>query len=160
MILPGFHGQRGIFTAACLSLEKVDSLKKPTMSTNSYKKNKELYFDEAIRLWYEEGLSELKIAKILPVSHTTISRWVAIFASENNISRSHDALMGKVKTKTQQAIEELSLQAEVKRLQAENARLESALRRAEIKADLYNEMIDVAEKMFDIPIRKKAGAKQ
>ena len=130
------------------------------MSTNSYKKNKELYFDEAIRLWYEEGLSELKIAKILPVSHTTISRWVAIFASENNISRSHDALMGKVKTKTQQAIEELSLQAEVKRLQAENARLESALRRAEIKADLYNEMIDVAEKMFDIPIRKKAGAKQ
>jgi len=68
--------------------------------------------------------------------------------------------MGKVKTKTAQSIEQLSLEAEVKRLKAEKARLESNLRMAEIKADLYNEMIDVAEKMYDIPIRKKAGTKQ
>ena len=127
---------------------------------SSYKANREAYFKEVIRLWYDEGLSSPKIAKIIPVGQTTIERWVAIFASENNISRSHDALMGKVKTKTAQSIEQLSLEAEVKRLKAEKARLESNLRMAEIKADLYNEMIDVAEKMYDIPIRKKAGTKQ
>lgn len=127
---------------------------------SSYKTNREQYYDEAVRLWYEEGLSELKIAKILPISHATVSRWVAKFAIENNISRSHDALMGKVKTKTQQAIDQLSLEAEIKKLKAEKARLESDLRMAEMKADLYNEMINVAEKQFNISIRKKAGVKQ
>jgi transposase len=126
----------------------------------SYKFNRERYYDEVIRLWYEEGLSDKKIEKIIPISHTTISRWVTKFAIENNISRSHDALMGKVKTKTEQTVEQLSLEAEIKQLRAEKARLESDLRMAEMKADLYNEMIDVAEKMFDIPIRKKAGAKR
>ena len=62
--------------------------------------------------------------------------------------------------KTEKKIEQLNLESEIKRLKAENARLESDLRRAEMKADLYNEMIDVAEKTFDIPIRKKAGAKR
>ena len=68
--------------------------------------------------------------------------------------------MGKVKTKTQQAIDQLSLEAEIKKLKAEKARLESDLRMAEMKADLYNEMINVAEKQFNISIRKKAGVKQ
>jgi transposase len=125
-----------------------------------YRTNRETYFKEVIRLWYEEGLSSPKIAKIIPAGKTTIERWVAKFASENNISRSHDAFMRHDKTKTAQSIEQLSLEAEVKRLKAEKVRLESKLRMAEIKADLYNEMIDVAEKMYDIPIRKKAGTKQ
>ena len=119
-----------------------------------------MYYDEAIRLWYEEGLSSTRISKIFPIDRKTISRWVTKFAIENNIPNSHHANMGKVKTKTEQSIEQLSLEAEVKRLKAEKARLESDLRMAEMKADLYNEMIDVAEKMFDIPIRKKAGAKR
>jgi transposase len=127
---------------------------------SSYKENREKYFDEVIRLWFEEGVSLNGISKIIPVSEATVDRWIAKFASENSISRSHNALMGKVKTKTERAIAQLRLEAEIKQLKAEKARLESDLRRAEIKADLYNEMIDVAEKMFDIPIRKKVGAKR
>ncbi|MCQ2210345.1 MAG: hypothetical protein MJZ34_08640 [Paludibacteraceae bacterium] len=38
------------------------------------------YFKEVIRLHYEEGYGEDRIAKILPVGHTTASRWIAIFA--------------------------------------------------------------------------------
>ena len=127
---------------------------------SSYNANREKYYDEAIRLWYDEGLSSKRIAKIIPIGHTSIDRWVTKFAIENNIPRSHHTNMGKVKTKTERSIEQESLEAEVKRLKAEKARLESDLRMAEMKADLYYEMIDVAEKMFDIPIRKKAGAKR
>lgn len=127
---------------------------------DGYNAKREQYFDEAIRLWYEEGLSEKKIEKLIPVSHSTISRWVTTFAVENNISRSHESLMCKAKTKTQQAIEQLSMEAEIKQLKAEKARLESDLRMAELKADLYNEMINVAEKQFNVPIRKKAGVKR
>ena len=39
-------------------------------------------FDEVIRLHYEEGYGEDRIASILPVGHTTVSRWIAIFASQ------------------------------------------------------------------------------
>ena len=47
----------------------------------------------------------------------------------------------------------LELQAELKRLRAQ-------LKKAEIKAEAYDELINVAEAKFNIPIRKKAGAKQ
>lgn len=35
-----------------------------------------------------------------------------------------------------------------------------ALRKAELRLDAYDTMIDIAESKFSIPIRKKAGVKQ
>ena len=43
-----------------------------------------------------------------------------------------------------------------KRLQQKEAELS----KEKMRADFYNSMIDVAEDMFNIPIRKKAGTKQ
>lgn len=40
------------------------------------------------------------------------------------------------------------------------ARLEKELEEARLRADLYDEIINVAEKKFDIQIRKKAGTKR
>lgn len=39
-------------------------------------------------------------------------------------------------------------------------RLEQELKQARLRADFYDEMINVAEKKFQIQIRKKAGAKR
>ena len=49
---------------------------------------------------------------------------------------------------------------EVQALQQRVKELEAQLLQAEIKAEFYDEMINVAEAKFRIPIRKKAGAKQ
>lgn len=40
------------------------------------------------------------------------------------------------------------------------ARLERELEEARLRADLYDEIINVAEKKFDVQIRKKAGTKR
>ena len=48
---------------------------------------------------------------------------------------------------------------EIKALKAQITRLEKDLDNARIKAELYNEMINVAEQHFNIRIRKKSGAK-
>lgn len=40
------------------------------------------------------------------------------------------------------------------------AQLEKELEEARLRADLYDEIITVAEKKFDIQIRKKAGTKR
>jgi len=49
-----------------------------------------------------------------------------------------------------------AMEAELRKLKKENSRLEYKVRMARIKADLYDEMINVAEKQFNIKIRTKA----
>ena len=62
--------------------------------------------------------------------------------------------------RTLEAIEAMRREkAEIKALKEEIGRLQVKLQKAELRADLYDEMINVAERQFNIPIRKKSGAK-
>ena len=45
-------------------------------------------------------------------------------------------------------------------LRLENERLRAELKDAKMRAHAFDTMIDVAEEMFNLPIRKKAGTKQ
>lgn len=113
------------------------------------------YFDEVIRLHYEEGYGKDRISQLLPIGHTTASRWIAIFAKEKGkISGANDM------RKPQETASSSQEKDEIAKLQARVKELEAQLLRAEIKAEAYDEMITVAEAKFRIPIRKKAGAKQ
>lgn len=113
------------------------------------------YFDDVIRLHYEEGYGEDRISQLLPISHTTASRWIAIFAKEKGkISGANDM------RKPQETASSSQEKDEIAKLQARVKELEAQLLHAEIKAEAYDEMINVAEAKFRIPIRKKAGAKQ
>ena len=113
------------------------------------------YFDEVIRLHYEEGYGEDRISQLLPIGHTTASRWIAIFAKEKGkISGENDM------RKPQETASSSQEKDEIAKLQARVKELEAQLLHAEIKAEAYDEMINVAEAKFRIPIRKKAGAKQ
>jgi transposase len=112
------------------------------------------YFDEVIRLHYEEGYGEDRISQLLPIGHTTASRWIAIFAKEKGkISGANDM------RKPQETASSSQEKDEIAKLQARVKELEAQLLHAEIKAEAYDEMINVAEAKFRIPIRKKAGAK-
>jgi len=119
------------------------------------------YFDEVIRLHYDEGMGEDRISRILPIGHTTASRWITIFAEENNISTS--ARMKKKNQKPAETTSEItseSICTTEQELNAKIRRLEKELLQAQIKAEALDEMINVAEAKFNVPIRKKAGAKQ
>lgn len=113
------------------------------------------YFDEVIRLHYEEGYGQDRISRLLPIGHSTVSKWIAIFAKEEGkIFGTNDMRKPQKNTSSQVTNDEVSkLQTRVKELEAQ-------LLRAEIKAEAYDELINVAEAKFRIPIRKKAGAKQ
>lgn len=124
---------------------------------NGYIAQREKYQVEALRLHYEEGLCYNRVSRILPVSRETIKRWCK-FAEAN----------GTIPMKVQnKSIEQTpcceSTQSELRdtnTLETRIRELEAALRKAELRADLYDEMINVAEAKFKISIRKKAGAKQ
>ena len=129
------------------------------------------YFDEVIRLYYEEGYSESRIASVLPIGLTTVWRWISIFVSQggdvpHRVERCDDM---KKSEKTRIASDEpqcasqdecRDCAAELRELKLANARLQMELRRERMRADLLDEMINVGEAMFKVPIRKKAGAKQ
>lgn len=121
-------------------------------------KNQVKYFEEVIRL-HKSGFSARKISRLLPVDKTTASQWIAIFAREKGqimkVTRKEEAVDPDRPRESSEPSAEL-----VRSLRGRIKELESQLLESRIRAEAYDEMINVAESMFGIPIRKKAGAKR
>lgn len=98
------------------------------------------------------------------VSSRTIRRWISTFADGKVPDRKNHGIPdvkpnpSSMSKKSQKPVE--SEAEELARLREENKRLAEALKMAEWMNHAKDVMIDEAEKMFNIPIRKKAGAKQ
>ena len=121
---------------------------------------KEQYYDKVIEMYRSTGYSSYRLTKIFPLSKHTIRRWIANFAEENpQIASSHRMKKKKTQPARSEHAEQLP-SSDVQALQEELKRLRAELLNAEIKAEAYNELINVAEAKFCIQIRKKAGAKQ
>ena len=119
-------------------------------------KKQQQYFNEVIRLHYEYGYGEDRISRILPTGHSTVSRWISIFASENAakaVKMKKEKPLKVFKSSTSEV-------SDLKFLQSEVIRLQSQLKQESLRADAYDEMINVAETKFNISIRKKVGAKR
>jgi len=109
------------------------------------------YYDKVIDL-YQKGYGSRIISKSVPVCRQTIVNWIATFASENSLTA---AQMKSVKP--QSPAQDVK---DVKGLQKRIKELEAQLKQESLRADFYDEMIKVAESKFNIPIRKKTGAKR
>ena len=98
------------------------------------------------------------------ISRMSIYRWITIFADGKVPERRNHAFPdvkpnpSSMSKKSQKPVETEA--EELARLREENKRLAEALKMAEWMNHAKDVMIDEAEKMFNIPIRKKAGAKQ
>ena len=114
---------------------------------------KERYYSEVIRLYTELGYSIWHISRIFPLSYGTVKRWLSIFSEERKDNES------AMKKKSSTPQNHMDTNEEIKALKAQIARSERNFNNARIKAELYNEMINVAEQHFNIRIRKKSGAK-
>ena len=119
---------------------------------NCMKRNQ--YYDGAIRLYIHEKMGGRKISKIIPVSESTISSWIRNFTAETK---------GQVVMKSKSSIMSASSvtgtrDSEVKALQEEIRHLKKELAHESLRADAFNELINVAEKQSNISIRKKLAA--
>ena len=104
---------------------------------------------EIVRERHLEGMSSREIAKEHGVGLTTVNKILSNFAAENDKS----ALLMKNKPTD-------NLTEENKALRREVMELQRRLYDETMRADFYDTMIDVAEEMFGIEIRKKAGTGQ
>ena len=105
-----------------------------------------------------------QLSKDFGVSVRSIRRWISTFADGKVPDRKNHGIPdvkpnpSSMSKKNQKPVE--SEAEELARLREENKRLAEALKMAEWMNHAKDVMIDEAEKMFNIPIRKKAGAKQ
>ncbi len=106
---------------------------------------------ELITLFINSGVSKRKFSDEYGLGHCTLSEWIANFASSNVITDTENTMSKNPKKNYR----ELELE-----LEAENRRLKEALETEKLRSLAFNTMIDIAEEQFNIPIRKKAGAKQ
>ena len=118
-----------------------------------YQTEKKLkYYDQLIDIYKQTGYSAYRIAKLnlVPLGRHTIENWIANFVAENGTLTPQTVMQSNQENRNE----------ELEALQKKVADLEKQLKYQEMRADAYDTMIDIAEKKFNIPIRKKAGAKQ
>lgn len=104
---------------------------------------------EVVKRHYLEGRSQASLSREYGVAESVVSRIISNFAAENDKSA---LLMGKNANTSESE--------EIKALRKEVLDLKKKLYDETMRADFYDTMIDVAEEMFGIEIRKKAGTGQ
>jgi transposase-like protein len=104
---------------------------------------------EVVRDYLLNGIDQCQIAKNYGISQHSVSRIISNFAASNDKS----ALLMKNKPTDNLAEENKALREEI-------LELKKKLHQETMRADFYDTMVDVAEEMFNIEIRKKAGTGQ
>lgn len=128
---------------------------------------KKQYLSKVLHLYFEERMCYRSISEILPVSFACVGYWVRNFAKQY---KSETAIMEAISKLDEPSCEDDSIKAndsinliaskDTDSLATELAKLKEELKYQRLRADAYDEMINVAEEQFDIRIRKKVGAKQ
>lgn len=112
------------------------------------RQKKQAIREEVLRQYAETDMSYSEIAEVNGVQVRTVEYIVRNFAQD----LPNTPLMRK---KKQGASAE-----DYDALRAEVTRLKKELRYERMRSEALEAMIDVAEEMFNIPVRKKAGTKQ
>lgn len=110
------------------------------------------YYDQVIDIYLKTGYSAERIANLglVPVGRHAIQNWIANFVSEN----------GYKVPPVHMHYNKVQDNEELDALKAKVADLEEQLRIEKMRCRLNEKIIDTAEKKYNIPIRKKADAKQ
>ena len=140
-------------------------LQELALSHKAFKRQKTLEEKQMIvRAHLLNHASISQLSKEFGVSRRAIYRWISTFADGKVPIRRNQGTPevkpnpSSMSKKSQKPVE--SEAEELARLREENKRLAEALKMSEWMNHAKDVMIDEAEKMFNIPIRKKAGAKQ
>ena len=121
---------------------------KPKRKRSCFRLPEELKL-EIVRDYLLNGIDQGQIAQHYGIAHRSVSRIISNFAASNDKS----ALFMKNRPADSQT-------DEIKALREEVMELKKQIHNETMRADFYDTMIDVAEEMFNIEIRKKAGTGQ
>ena len=108
---------------------------------------------KAVIMYLIEGLSKAEIKRNIGMSYPVLDKWINKYGPE--LITQKDS-----KTKTQTLSLDNSMKKSANNLDDQTRKiieLEKQLERANLKVELLETMIDIAENELNIPIRKKSG---
>jgi len=91
--------------------------------------------------------------------HGSILRWMSQLGYPNELARRRCTFGGNIDLMTQKKPTQTEETFEILQLKKRIRELENQLKDAEMKAIAFSTMVDIAEKEFKIPIRKKLNTK-
>lgn len=139
-------------------------MKKESKAILGQRRNNKLYFsDYEKKLIIEDYLSGNETKQSVynrytgyPAENGIITRWMRKFGIEDKFELNTNFVSMPTRKKNK---EQISEDFETLKLKKRIAELEKQLQTAEMKAIAYSTMVDIAEKEFNIPIRKKPNTK-
>ena len=108
---------------------------------------------EVVTEYLKGGVTLRELERRSGVRSSTIHRWVKDYEARKVWAKEADEEAKGKKAWRSLVLKDTELSADVRRLRKE-------LEEARLYNKLLNAMIDIAEEQFEIPIRKKSGAKQ
>ena len=110
-----------------------------------------------LRDYYSSGMSMYACAKKYQLStETLLIKWKKLYESHPEFL----SLQSEPKVLDMANRDKESYKEEIAQLKKRNKELEKALAFSKLETEARDLMISIAEEQFNIPIRKKAGAKQ
>ena len=124
------------------------------------KEKRDEYIGLVTEMYFNGGSTIAAISRKISTPSSTVRRWIRIFAEENCIEMAPRKHRKRTDIKHVEPEAQTGSEDREKALLAEIKRLEMELKREKLRADLNDEIINVAEQKFNIQIRKKAGARR
>ena len=127
-----------------LSGVSVSKSRKKTSYSTEFKRQK-------VCEYFQSGMGIVAFSKKAGLPTMTLHQWVSAF------KEAHPAIVNSIMTKDEKT---RALEEEVAQLKRELVKATKERDKAQARAQAWEAMVDVAEEMFGIEIRKKAGTKQ
>lgn len=114
---------------------------------------------QAIKEYLVDGMTYHQLSKKYGASRSTINKWVLVYQETHNLPRTAKQKTHDIQQMAIKGIPDKSKEDQID-LKQKVALLEKQLAWEKMKAAALDKMIDIAEKDFNIDIRKKPGAEQ
>lgn len=124
------------------------------MARTPYQRYEESYKLEVVKFYYDHGENRKATLANFEIDHSCLRDWLRRYPNHDKVV----SLLEQINKEKVMAYRKLP--KDPARAQEEYERIQKELESEKLKAAAYSTMIDIAEQTFDIPIRKKPGAKQ
>ena len=124
------------------------------MERKPYQRYEESYKLKVLHFYYEHEENRKLTLEEFGIDHSCLRDWLLRYPQKEKIV----TLLSQIEKDMAKTYKQLP--ADAKKAQAEYERLQRELELEKLKSKAFSTMIDIAENEFNIPIRKKSGAKQ
>ena len=124
------------------------------MERKPYQRYEESYKLKVVKYYFEHGQDRKATLEEFGIDHSNLRDWLKRYPEEKKVI----SLLSKIEKEMASSYK--LLPADSKAAQLEYERLQRELEIEKLKSMAFSQMIDLAEQEYQLPIRKKSGAKQ